>query len=135
MPTCPQCGHAFIARRSTKQFCDDDCRYAWHDARKATALRQEREDGSSEGGTKLDLVKLGLLKEKPAVTPTMRGRATVTTDLNCRQCGKPIRQTRSWRAFCDYSCRMAWHNDRRHEAIERFWAEQATEEPQQETAA
>jgi endogenous inhibitor of DNA gyrase (YacG/DUF329 family) len=47
------------------------------------------------------------------------------TELNCRQCGKPIVQKLDWRprAFCDYSCRMAWHNARRLEAVARWHKE------------
>jgi hypothetical protein len=52
-------------------------------------------------------------------------------DLKCRQCGKPITRTRDWKAFCNFECRMAWHNAMRHEAITRWW-EQREEESEPE---
>jgi hypothetical protein len=66
---CPQCGREFLPRKHNQEFDTDTCRYRWHNERKAAERRLASLDGptSAEQSVKLDLVELGLLKEKPAM--------------------------------------------------------------------
>jgi hypothetical protein len=54
--------------------------------------------------------------------------------IKCQNCGEEFEQTRPWSRFCNYYCRMDYHNARYAEY--REWkAQQAHEQQQQGSAA